>query len=182
MAWFPKYEDNPVYQPKKETLTHKTSIEENDVSWNDIEDFSQKAFNVACMFYSTEQLDELNSKMKEITSSIKVETLFTENGLTWVTETVFGNKLLTEFIMKVSNLFRTYLAFYVSSFDDIIECFARAFSMDESDMKFCLIPSSILQSFEFDHETIYNVLRANPWLIVILIMISVKIEATHESQ
>lgn len=130
-----------------------------------------ECFESEMLKYSKEQSVKIDSFLIELSSSLKLHTLFTSNGLKVITEQIFNDSDIRDFILCLTDQFKCITA--LSDLENRSIEYSIGYGLDIPDSKdneFSLTPQRVSDNMENSGELIFSILSANRWLLTIVMI------------
>lgn len=121
--------------------------------------------------YSGTQIDSINIFIINHVNTTKLHTLFTSAGLKTITENVFNDTNVRDFILCLTDQFNCIIA--LSDFEERSIQYSIGYGLDSpifEDNDFILIPERVYKNMELSGELIVNILKANRWLLTLVLI------------
>ena len=130
-----------------------------------------ECFEIEITKQSEAQKLKIETFILQQSNEIKLHTLFTQNGLKTITETIFNDSDIRDFILCLTDQFRCVTA--ISDVETRSIEYSIGYGLNNSDSKdneFILIPKRIYDNMELSGEFITSILFANHWLLSLVMM------------
>lgn len=121
--------------------------------------------------YSTKQVEQINIFILNHVNTTKLHTLFSPVGLKSITEEVFNDTVVRDFVLCLTDQFNCIIAlsdFEERSIQHSIGYGLHSPNFDEN--SYILIPHRIYENMELSGELIVNILNANRWLLTLVLI------------
>lgn len=121
--------------------------------------------------YSEDQAGKIKIFVVEFVNSVKLHTFFSPGGLKVITETVFNDGTVRDFILCLTDQFNCITA--LSDFGERSIQYSIGYGLDSpnfEDNQYILIPQRIYENMELSGELIVNILNANRWLLTLVLI------------
>jgi hypothetical protein len=130
----------------------------------------KECFETELSKYSEDQKFKIKTFVFEHTNTVKLHTLFSPVGLKNITEIVFNDVDIRDFVLCLSDQFSCITA--LSDFNERSVQYSIGYGLDSPDIKdnkFILIPERIYENMELSGELIIDILNANRWLLTLVL-------------
>ena len=120
---------------------------------------------------SNDQKNKIEPFILELTSNTKLHTLFTSNGLKIITETIFNNIEIRDFILCLSDQFKCITA--LSDTEDRSIEYSIGYGLNSPEFtenEYILVPQRVYENMEVNGTLIISILNANHWLLTIVLI------------
>ena len=130
-----------------------------------------ECFEIELTKQSEAQKIKISAFILQQSNEIKLHTLFTQNGLKTITETVFNDSDIRDFVLCLTDQFRCVTALSDLNIRSIEYSIGYGLNSPEiKDNKFILIPERIYDNMELSGDLITSILSANHWLLSLVMM------------
>ena len=130
-----------------------------------------ECFEIELSKQSLDQRTKIESYIIQHSNETKLHTLFTQNGLKTITETVFNDVDIRDFVLCLTDQFKCVVA--VSDLNSRSIEYSIGFGLDSPDItdnKFVLVPERIYANMELSGDLITSILLANHWLLSLVLV------------
>lgn len=120
---------------------------------------------------SNESSIKIDSFLLDLYSKLKLHTLFTSNGLKVITEQVFNDSDIRDFILCLTDQFKCITA--LSDLENRSIEYSIGYGLDIpkfADSEFILIPQRVYDNLESSGELIFSILSSNRWLLTLVLI------------
>ena len=130
-----------------------------------------ECFESELLKQSNKQITVIESFLLEHTTNTKLHTLFTQNGLKTITETVFNNVEVRDFVLCLTDQFNCITALSDLEKRSITQSIGYGLHGSEfSESEYILIPERVYKSMEINGNLISSILQANRWLLTLVLI------------
>lgn len=132
------------------------------------------AFDLEHLKLSGTEIEEIEVYCFNIFLRSKLHTLFTQAGISNITESVFGSENIRDFILSLTDRasiisglgkvggykIETTLAYGIS----------QEVTDEKPDLPGCMIPAQVYANLELDEETVFEILSRNKWITTLVLL------------
>jgi len=121
--------------------------------------------------YSAEQTEKINIYILNLVNSTKLHTLFSPAGLKSITEEVFNDNTIRDFVLCLTDQFNCIIA--LSDFEERSIQYSIGYGLNSpsfAENDYILIPQRIYENMELSGDLIFNILCANRWLLTLVLI------------
>lgn len=131
----------------------------------------RECFDSEFLKYSLNQKTVIETFVLEHTNSVKLHTLFSPVGLKNITEIVFNDIIIRDFVLCLSDQFSCIIS--LSNFNERSIQYSIGYGLNSPDFKdndYILVPERVYENMELSGELIINILNANRWLLTLVLI------------